>query len=78
MSHLPTLGYALHFQTCQSSFLRLDAYICLTSAAKGYGERMVRAVVSSIPEDWKAVVVMDWSGGFWGKMANKYDKIVIL
>ena len=50
----------------------------MTSAVKGYGERMVRAIVSSIPNDWEAVVVMDWSGGFWDKMAKKYDNIVIL
>jgi hypothetical protein len=50
----------------------------MTSAVKGYGERMVRAIVSSIPDDWEAVVVMDWSGGFWAKMAKKYDNIVIL
>jgi hypothetical protein len=50
----------------------------ITSAIKGYGERMVRAIVTSIPEDWKAVVVMDWSRGFWDKMAKKYDNIVIL
>ena len=50
----------------------------MTSAVKGYGERMVRAIVSSIPDDWEAVVVMDWSGGFWDKMAKKYENIVIL
>ena len=50
----------------------------ITSAIKGYGERMVRAIVTSIPEDWKAIVVMDWSRGFWEKMAKKYDNIVIL
>ncbi len=50
----------------------------MTSAVKGYGERMVRAILTSIPEDWEAAIVMDWSGGFWEKMAKKYDKIVIL
>jgi hypothetical protein len=50
----------------------------MTSAVKGYGERMVRAILTSIPDDWKVAIVMDWSGGFWEKMAKKYDKIVIL
>ena len=50
----------------------------MTSAVKGYGERMVRAILTSIPDDWEAAIVMDWSGGFWDRMAKKYDKIVIL
>ena len=50
----------------------------ITSAAKGYGEKMVKAVVTAIPDDWEAAVVMDWSGGFWEKMAEKYDRIVLL
>ncbi len=50
----------------------------MTSAVKGYGERMVRAILTSTPDDWEAAIVMDWSGGFWDRMAKKYDKIVIL
>lgn len=50
----------------------------ITSAIKGYGERIVRAVLASIPDDWEAVVVMDYSEGFWDKMTEKYDRIVIL
>ena len=45
---------------------------------KGYGSKMVDAVIEALPEDWSAVVVMDWSGGFWEKMRKKYNKIVIL
>ena len=52
-------------------------FFAITSAVKGYGERIVNAIVISIPHDWKAVVVMDWSGGFWDKMAEKYDNILI-
>ena len=50
----------------------------MTSAVKGYGEKMVNAVVTAIPDDWEAAVVMDYSGGFWDKMSEKYDKIVML
>ena len=50
----------------------------ITSAVKGYGEKMVKAVVTSIPDDWKAAVVMDYSDGFWDQMSEKYDKILIL
>jgi hypothetical protein len=50
----------------------------MNSPIKGYGSKMVDAVIRALPEDWSAVVVMDWSGGFWEKMKEKYDKIVIL
>jgi hypothetical protein len=50
----------------------------ITSAVKGYGEKMVKAVVTAIPDDWKAAVVMDYSWGFWDRMSGKYDKIVML
>jgi hypothetical protein len=59
---------------------RLDGiqFFEITSAVKGYGEKMVKAVVTAIPDDWKAAVVMDYSDGFWDKMSEKYDKIVML
>lgn len=50
----------------------------MNSPVKGYGSKMVDAVIGALPEDWSAVVVMDWSGGFWDKMREKYDKLVIL
>jgi hypothetical protein len=50
----------------------------LNSPVKGYGSKMVDAVINALPEDWSAAVVMDWSGGFWEKMREKYDKLVIL
>jgi len=50
----------------------------ITSAVKGYGEKMVKAVVTAIPDDWEAAVVMDYSDGFWDRMSEKYDRIVIL
>ena len=50
----------------------------ITSAVKGYGEKIVHAVMDSIPADWDAFVIMDYSDGFWEKMIEKYDKISIL
>ena len=50
----------------------------ITSAVKGYGEKMVKAVVTAIPDDWEAAVVMDYSWGFWDRMSEKYDRIVML
>ena len=50
----------------------------MNSPIKGYGSKMVDAVMRALPEDWSAAVVMDWSGGFWEKMQEKYSKILIL
>jgi len=50
----------------------------ITSVSKGYGEKMVKAVVTAIPDNWEAAVVMDYSEGFWDKMSEKYDRIVML
>ena len=50
----------------------------ITSAVKGYGEKMVKAIVTAIPVDWEAAVVMDYSGGFLNRMTEKYDRIVKL
>jgi len=36
---------------------------------------MVKAVLSSIPDDWQALVVIDYSEGFWGRMIEKYDNL---
>lgn len=47
----------------------------ITSAAKGYGGRMVGAVMKSLPEDWNGIVVMDYSEGFWIKMIERYDNL---
>ncbi len=50
----------------------------ITSAVKGYGGKIVQAVMTALPDEWEACVVMDWSDGFWDKMAEKYDRIVTL
>ena len=52
-------------------------FYALTSATKGYGHRIVDAVVSATPQDWFLVVLMDWSGGFWGKMAEEYPRLAL-
>lgn len=50
----------------------------ITSAVKGYGSRMVEAVLNALPKKWKAVVVMDWSNGFWKAMRRRHRRIVLL
>ena len=39
---------------------------------------MVKAVMTGLPDDWEACVVMDYSEGFWERMAEKYDRIEVL
>ena len=50
-------------------------FYALTSATKGSGRRIVDAVVSATPEDWFLAVLLDWSGGFWEKMAQDYPRL---
>ncbi len=50
----------------------------MNSPIKGYGGKMVDAVMNALPEGWEALILMDWSGGFWEKMRKKYNNIVIV
>ena len=52
-------------------------FCALTSAIKGCGRKMVEAVIAATPEDWQLAVVMDWSGGFWRRMAQEYPRLVV-
>jgi len=58
---------------------REEVQFCeITSAVKGYGSRMVEAVLDALPKKWKAVVVMDWSEGFWKAMRRRHKRIVLM
>ncbi len=50
-------------------------FYALTSATRGCGRQIVNAVVGATPEDWFLAVLMDWSGGFWQKMAQEYPRL---
>lgn len=50
----------------------------ITSAEKGCGSALVGAVMSALPEGWKAVVVMDWSDGFWAAMRKRHRRLVLM
>ena len=52
-------------------------FYALTSAVRGCGRRIVGAVVSATPEDWYLAVLLDWSGGFWRRMAEEYPRLRI-
>jgi hypothetical protein len=43
----------------------------MNSATKGYGGKMVDAVLKDLPKARNGVVVMDWSDGLWDKMKSK-------
>jgi len=50
----------------------------ITSAVRGYGGRMVAAVLGALPEGWNGVVVMDWSSGFWESMRERHGNLVLM
>lgn len=52
-------------------------FYSITSAVKGCGEKIVSAVVNTTPDDWFIVIPMDWSGGFWERMVEKFPRLII-
>jgi hypothetical protein len=50
----------------------------ITSSVKGYGSGMVEAVLRALPKKWKAIVVMDWSDGFWKAMQRRHKRIMLM
>lgn len=52
-------------------------FYSLASSEKGYGRKIVDAVVNATHDDWNLVVVMDSSGGFWERMLEEYPRIVV-
>ena len=55
----------------------IDFY-SITSSPKGYGRKIVEAIVEATPDDWSIVVAMDWSSGFWDRMIEENPHIVVL
>ncbi len=56
---------------------KIIQFYSITSSIKGCGEKMVSSIVNAVPEEWKLVVVMDWSGGFWQVMMKRYPRLVV-
>lgn len=52
-------------------------FYSLTSSVNGCGQQIVSAVLEVAPNDWKVVVVMDWSEGFWELMSQRYPRLVV-
>ncbi len=53
-------------------------FYSITSSVKGSGEKIVSSVIESTPSEWRVVVLMDWSGGFWEVMADRYPRLEVL
>lgn len=47
----------------------------INSPVKGNGSKMVNAILKDFPNDWQPTVTMDWSDGFWKKMAKKHNNL---
>lgn len=54
--------------------LRIVDFYSINSPVKGCGSQMVKAIMGELPRDWQPSVTMDWSGGFWDKMVEKYPE----
>ena len=73
-----------HHSTAVGIYLIIDIaysniqFYEITSAIKGCGGKMVDAVLKALPQDWKGIIVMDWSHGFWDKMKEKHKNLYIL
>jgi hypothetical protein len=50
----------------------------MNSPIKGYGGKMVEAVLKGLPKGWSGIVAMDWSNGFWDKMKKIYKNLEII
>ncbi len=72
--HPTAIGVSLIFDAAYKTVQFYE----ITSATKGYGAKMVDAVLRALPESWTGVVVMDWSGGFWDKMREKHKNLEVM
>ncbi len=70
-----------HHPTAVGTYLLVDCvykhvqFYEITSAIKGCGGKMVDAVLKALPHDWKGIVLMDWSDGFWDNMIKRHKNL---
>lgn len=66
---------AIGIQILYNPDYRYIDFFDINSPIKGNGGKMVDAVFKDFPDDWQPAVVMDWSGGFWNRMKEKYKHL---
>jgi len=66
---------AIGIQILYNRQIKYIDFFDINSPIKGNGSRMVDSVFIDFPKDWQAAVVMDWSGGFWDKIKEKFKNI---
>ena len=70
--HHPTaIGVSLLVDLCCKTIQLYE----INSAIKGYGQKMVDAVLKDLPKDWEVFALMDWSDEFWDKMKGKFTDV---
>ena len=71
--HQSAIGISLDFDF---SYKTISVY-SITSAEKGNGSKIVESIINGLDAEWKLIVVMDWSSGFWDKMVKKYPQVIV-
>lgn len=66
---------AIGVQLLYSSTHKYIIFFEINSPIKGNGSKMVDAILKGLPNDWQPALIMDWSGGFWDKMKDKYSEL---
>jgi hypothetical protein len=56
---------------------KIIQFFSIISNQKGYGRKMVKAVLDATPDDWFLLVFIYSTGGFWEKMIEEYPRIVV-
>ena len=69
MNHATAVGVSIIYHI---DYKALDFYE-INSPVKGNGNKMISAILTNLPKDWKLYVTIDWSGGFWKRMEEKYS-----
>jgi hypothetical protein len=71
MNHETAIGVQILYSLSHKYINCFD----INSPIKGYGSKMVDAILKDFPKDWQPTVVMDWSNGFWDRMKEKHNEL---
>ncbi len=71
VNHDTAIGIQILYNTSYKTINFFD----INSPVKGNGSKMVEAILKDFPKDWQLAVVLDFSGGFWDKIKEKYENL---